>query len=871
MKLIEIKKSLKVVLNLAKLTLLLLLSSQASAQEPVETAIVRGHFSSGEGIWRADDFGWFYYDLDNGQGGEQLSINVEGRTAEKGHIIYTSRTWSSLFKYEPWGTYKSIAFLGKQYLVGYPESPFFKESSSLWKGELREVLIDDNDVRTLNYNKSLQLLQGYTLSIKEISLQNGAVYFVLLKNEKPVDAKVVSIGGTYVYKIGDLPVILVHLANAMSTENSGFAEVKGVFQVSDAPDIMLNEGEKIDDMEVTALSEESIELKNNNRILLSRNSVKPLAGGLVLTVVDSPELIYYPVGILFDYGNRVIRGPVFTDNSTIPVKIGNIDSSAQARWKTGNYSGFYFDPENNLGDETLVIHRTEGRRILHPSESKTEPGKTILQGLQYASLTQTKQFDFKSWGNYKVISFLGELWFAGYDSSPDQKKESLNLLEHEQLGKVLIDREIQGKMVAGNYSLEEGYAVHIRDVNKDEIFIQLLKDGKEVDSSIVRSNTTYVYKKNLGDVNDMPIIMLHVNNIFDDGNEKFASIEGIFQISDKYVIPVEPGNGYGELQIVSVSPLGIIMLNHEPINLNRDSTIALAPGLNIRVADNDTLRYALYALQYVVSKPGLPQIDYSRNVSSFGQANFSMMVQAAELVQVTASILDSSGKTIYFKDLTKLGTGSGDLWGCYWAWNASALVMNDDLGTVLDVDQGTVPALFYRNVSSLPLQVSVKFDRAGRIASIVDSNQLYYISPSEFKLTNSSLSYEEMLTNGTTREQIIKILPNSSQLRFFDIVNGTLTLSNYNHTITGSIESIEPHAERIGVQPGTYELRLRIENAVDALLVGGLYLNVTEPKENLSTTTTPNESGNAKKSNAPASVMAIATLAVVAFAMRRIW
>jgi S-layer protein (TIGR01567 family) len=329
MKSIEIKKSLKVLLSLAKFTLLLLLSSQASAQEPVETAIVRGHFSNGDSIWRADDFGWFYYDLDNGQGGEQLSINVEGRTAEKGHIIYTSRTWSSLFKYEPWGVYKSIAFLGKHYLAGYPESPFFKESSSLRKGELREVLIDDNDVRTLN-NKSLQLLQGYVLSVREISSQNNAVYFVLLKNKEPVDAKVVSMGGTYAYKIGDLPVILVHLANAMSTENSGFAEVKGVFQVSDAPDIKLNEGERIDDMEVTALSEESIELKNNNSILLSRNSVKPLAGGLVLTVVDNPELIYYPVGILFDYGNRVIRGPVFTDNSSIPVIVGGIDSSAQA-------------------------------------------------------------------------------------------------------------------------------------------------------------------------------------------------------------------------------------------------------------------------------------------------------------------------------------------------------------------------------------------------------------------------------------------------------------------------------------------------------------------------------------------------------------
>ena len=67
----------------------------ASAQEPVEAAYVRGHFSDGDGVWRADDFGWFYYDLDKDQGGEELRMDLQGRTAEKGHIIYSSKTWTS--------------------------------------------------------------------------------------------------------------------------------------------------------------------------------------------------------------------------------------------------------------------------------------------------------------------------------------------------------------------------------------------------------------------------------------------------------------------------------------------------------------------------------------------------------------------------------------------------------------------------------------------------------------------------------------------------------------------------------------------------------------------------------------------------------
>ena len=124
-----------------------------------------------------------------------------------------------------------------------------------------------------------------------------------------------------------------------------------------------------------------------------------------------------------------------------------------------------------------------------------------------------------------------------------------------------------------------------------------------------------------------------------------------------------------------------------------------------------------------------------------------MIVPAAEIVQVSASILDSSGKTVYFKDLTKLGKGSRDLWSYYWTWNASSLVMGENQSAVLDADQGSVPALLYLNNSSPPVQVSIKFDPLGQIDSIVDNNVLYYVSREGYKLVNSSLSYEEMLSN----------------------------------------------------------------------------------------------------------------------------
>ncbi|HPM26809.1 MAG TPA: S-layer protein domain-containing protein, partial [Methanothrix sp.] len=85
----------------------------ASAQEISEAASVRGHFAYGDGVWRADDFGWFYYDLDEDLGGEMLQIDLKDRTAEKGHIVYSSKIWTEQFQYGPWGSFQRVAFFGK--------------------------------------------------------------------------------------------------------------------------------------------------------------------------------------------------------------------------------------------------------------------------------------------------------------------------------------------------------------------------------------------------------------------------------------------------------------------------------------------------------------------------------------------------------------------------------------------------------------------------------------------------------------------------------------------------------------------------------------------------------------------------------------
>ena len=825
----------------AVLALALGLVSLSSAQEISEAASVRGHFAYGDAIWRADDFGWFYYDLDEDLGGEMLEIDLDGRTAEKGHIDYSSKVWTEQFQYEPWGSFQKVAFFGKPYFAGYPESSFTEEVSSLEKGELREVLMDDDLTQTLSLNKTLTLQQGYVLVAQEISEKKGTVNFLLFKDGLPVNSSVVSIGESYVYKIDDLPVILVHLTNAMLGAGEGLAEVEGVFQISDEPNIRLFEGAKIGEMKLTDFSQSGIEIENDRSINLKRDSVAALTPGLELVVLDFPDPVYYPLGWIYDYGVHEIRGPTFGASPSISARLlsGNsyYNSSAIAKWNAENYSGFYFDPDDAmfrtmfdaLIGETFVIYSAEGRQILPPKKATLDnQTMTAFQtGLQYTSLLQPKKFEYKPWGHFYTINLFGYSWFAGYDFSTEGYRASFSLLENEYLGRVLKDVELTGYIMAANYSLEEGYEMRIRDVGNDSLFIQLFKQGNMVDSSVVESNTTYIYKKDVENVKNMPIIMIHLGNIFNNGTYSIAAVDGIFQISDS-VIPFEPQTGWGELRLVRVGPDSVIFINDDSISLNSNSMVNIGPGLDIRVADNDTLRYYLYTQKYVVPSPEPPLISSQKNVLPLQPANFSMIVRAAEIRQVLMNILDSSNKTVFSRDIVGMGQGSGEWWMYAWSWNASTLRMSDDNSLIPDLRPSPLLALLYVNQSASPLQVAVTFDSQGRISTIMDSNAFYYISNEDYARLNTSLDYSSMINNSTARMEFFRVVPGESILQLFDIVNNQLIPSGINHTLQGNLSALEPHAVAAGAEPGRYQLQVRLENAVNAIWAVDEYFNVTE-------------------------------------------
>lgn len=794
------------------LVLSIMLIGVSAGQMPSEIAEIRGHMATAEGEWNAEDFGWFVYDLKEGMGSESLSIIPTGRTIEEGKLIYSCRAVAKRFEYESWGEYLWIGFLGKRYLAGYPEGPVTEEISSLEKGELREVLIDSDDRYTISSEKPLILGDGYSLALDGVSDDGKKAFIELLRGNSAVDRAVVEEGSTYVWKHPetDIPLILIHIRSGMHGRDEDRVDIDGLFQVSTSPAMVLADGAMIGLLKVNDISWGRMELRNSDDIALSPDSFIHIAGGLALRVTDSPSLRYYPVGLYTEHGRYMIRGPVFHEGDLHVQKIiEDIPAYVSTVWDYRNYAGFYFDDEDMIGGETFVLNGTSRRVVprFGPIVPVEMNGSMVgsMRGMLYYTYIQPKRFERESWGEYYVLSLFGQLWFAGYGRNTSSEIGEKSMFEYERLGKVLIDTDAQDIATSGNiYFFRDGYSLLIRDVGKDRIFVSLLKENRIVDNSTISSNSTYVYKKDVFDIKDLPVLAVHVGEIFRDRERQIAVIDGVFQISDQIYLPIEGGSKIGDM-VIFTTPKGIYMVNDEPKSLGKGSSVEIWPeypgvtrGLYLAVADNDTLRYFPYTVAYVVPLPRILQLGVPPEAAA--PVAFNATVKAGEMKGVLAEVIDPLGRTVSLKDIST-GKGSGDTWRFEWTWNGTVPVMNDMV--VPDADITPTNGILYIN-DSYSANVGVFFDQAGRIERIVGADGRIYYS------RGRSMSFAS-----------------GSRLAFFLWNNSTVT-GQKNQTLVGDINMLEPHIERVPAAPGRYTLQLRVQNIMGEAVASARF-NLTSP------------------------------------------
>ncbi|MEA1894551.1 MAG: S-layer protein domain-containing protein [Euryarchaeota archaeon] len=282
--------------------------------------------------------------------------------------------------------------------------------------------------------------------------------------------------------------------------------------------------------------------------------------------------------------------------------------TADIVWDAYNFAAFHYDLNCDVTTETMRI----------ASGTFSENGRTIDdESLTYTTEAFDVDFDCGNWGAYRAIDLLAESYFAGYDedmTSNEITGENFDLISKNMLGRVLIDEDDARMLATGtSLQLEEGYEVKVIriDVDGTRAQLELLRNGKTVDTEIINVPDTYVYvyESDLEELCDVPLIAVYIDNIFVGTGADMVKIDGIFQISE-ICISVRPGDSYGKMKILADDSSDTIrMHNYDPIDLpiggDRGDPIDIGGRIGFAVADNVTLRFAPVA---TMVKPGVYEV-----------------------------------------------------------------------------------------------------------------------------------------------------------------------------------------------------------------------------------------------------------------------
>jgi S-layer protein (TIGR01567 family) len=537
-----------------------------------------------------------------------LNIKLDSysdRAVGEGDLVYSTKPIETSFEHDAWGSFQIIGFMAEQYFAGYSgNTTFTKEASLISDGQLAKVLINDDDEKSFFTGSSLVLDEGYVLDVTEVDLNGDKVFLSLKKDGVKVDSTVVAANQDYVYKtrVGstdDFPLIAVHLNTIFRGTESNAVFVKGIFQVSDSY-ISVEGGDNYGKMKVDTVSTDMITMSNPDSISLSAGKTINIMGKLKFVVADDTVLRFAPVVDMTEPGTYELRGTV---------------TDGVFKWTAMNFEGFYYNIDEGIGTESLEVKAVNGRTI-------------AADNLVYSTNAQQVSFEHADWGKFEVIGFLAEKYFAGYPENAFTKEVSL--VSQGQLSKVLIDNDDKKSVYPGSsLVLEDGYVLKVVevDLNGNKVRVSLTKDDKEVDTSILASNTDYVYKTKLGSSDDVPVIVVHFNDIFKGTELDAIFVQGIFQISENY-ITLEGSDKFGKMEVSSISDTGITLKNSNSISLTKDNVISVMGDISFRVANSNTLRYYPFVK---ISTPSSEQLSIGMpaTVTAGNSVNINVTSQGA--------------------------------------------------------------------------------------------------------------------------------------------------------------------------------------------------------------------------------------------------
>jgi S-layer protein (TIGR01567 family) len=566
-----------VAVSLAALMLLTVFASAASADTiSTDKLEVRGPVQNGTSVatilqanggnvtWDATKFAAFYYDIDDNVSTESLSITGAGQANNvipEGDLLYKTQVTKTDFEYEPWGQFPVLGFFAEEYI------PLKSSDAS----KLAKLVKDSDDKILLKTGEKADLGEGYTIEAKQVDVDGNKVWIEFAKDGQYIDDEIVAANGTWtcekdkVQGEDDVPVLKVHVNQVFQGAVDSVAQIDGIWLIDYQNAIKIesdSEYGKLDNVKLN-VGGANIEITNDDDLTLTRDSDVEIGQGLYFKVADTDSSVirFYAFKEITEPGTHEVRGQV---------------ASGPLTWTADNFAGFFYDLKNNVKTESLTINSLNSGNVI-PDGSlvyKTSVGKVDYQ--------------FDKWGQFPVLGFFAEEYIP------------LKSSDASKLAKLVKDSDDKILLKTGEKAdLGEGYTIEAKqvDVDGNKVWIEFAKDGQYIDDEIIAANGTWNCERDkVQGEDDVVVLKVHVNQVFQGAVDSVAQIDGIWLIDYANAIKIESDSEYGKLDNVKLNVGGsnIEISNDDDLTLTRDSDVEIGQGMNFKVADTPVSELRFY-------------------------------------------------------------------------------------------------------------------------------------------------------------------------------------------------------------------------------------------------------------------------------------
>ena len=539
---------------------LLALAGAAAAAETVDVRSTVMTFSEG-GVNPAtiDPTSWagLYYDFDKGQGTESFTIDVAG--SNKINITYTTSPISVEAEADSFGDFYLIGFFAEEYVA------LANKDDKVFANKVAKLVIDEDEKYTLKTGQSLDLGAGYTVIPKQIDVDGNKVWIELQYNGETIDDAIINTNRTNdedknwvlkqdVLDEDDVVVFQVHVNEVFQGSVDSLVEIQGVWLSDFENAVEIKDDTDYNKFECEAADEDSLEYVAKN-VTLAKDKDSHLGKGIYIVTGDK-----YNDNKQFMFVKRYTEAGTYeVRSSVLPVANGELTIDYT------QFAAFYYDLDEDIATEEMTLKITDGNKL----ENKS--------GITYTTTAKMISYEESNIsGQYPIAGLFGAAYVPLMDK--DEKVVA------EKLTKLIIDDDEKYTLKTGqSLDLGAGYVVIPKqiDVDGNKVWIELQKDGETVDDAIINTNSsnndqkTWTLKQDVLDEDDIVVLNVHVNEVFQGSVDSLVEIQGVWLIDYVNAFEIKEDDSFGKLDFDGADGNTLTFISNTNITLAKDKELKL--------------------------------------------------------------------------------------------------------------------------------------------------------------------------------------------------------------------------------------------------------------------------------------------------------